>query len=203
MTQPIDEGYVKYESNWTEGDAPDEDSVAELNRWRKPLLEAGLIGHDDTHDVGFGNLSLRTEGDQFVISGTQTGHIGATGPEHYSLVTGVDTDANRVNCFGPIQASSESLTHAALYALDPSIHAVVHVHSPALWRQQSGKLPTTRPDVSYGTPEMAHEFERLWRETEFPERRIAVMAGHADGLISVGGSLEQAAEKMLGLYRSL
>ena len=203
MTQPIDEGYVKYESNWIEGDAPDEEAVAELNRWRKPLLEAGLIGHDDTHDVGFGNLSLRTEGDQFVISGTQTGHIADTGPEHYSLVKSVDTDANRVTCFGPIQASSESLTHAALYSLDSKIQAVVHVHSPALWRQHRDKLPTTRPDVSYGTPEMAHEFERLWRETEFCERQVAVMAGHDDGLVSVGDSLEQAAETMLALYRSL
>ena len=181
MNQPIDEGYVKYESNWTEGDAPDAALVAELNRWRQPLYDAGLIGHDDTHNVGFGNLSVRADDDQFVISGTQTGHIAATGPEHYCRVTAVDTHANRVTCVGPIQASSESLTHAALYALDPAIRA------------------TTRPEVSYGTPEMAHEFERLWRETDFPQRRLAVMAGHADGLVSVGESLEQATSAMLAL----
>ena len=202
MTAPIDEGYVKYQSNWIEGAAPDERIVAELDRWRRPLFDAGLIGHDDTHDVGFGNLSVRAGGQEFVISGTQTGHLETTGPEHYCRVTSVETDANRVTCTGPIQASSESLTHAALYALDPEIHAVVHVHSPALWQQCRDSLPTTRPDVSYGTPEMAHEFERLWRETDFPNCRLAVMAGHADGLVSVGASLEQATEAMLALYRS-
>ena len=202
MTAPIDEGYVKYQSDWTEGAAPDESIVAELDRWRTPLFEAGLIGHDDTHDVGFGNLSVRAGGEEFVISGTQTGHLEATGPEHYCRVTAVETDANRVHCTGPIQASSESLTHAALYALDEGINAVVHVHSPALWERCRGNLPTTNPDVSYGTPEMAHEFERLWRETDFPNCRLAVMAGHADGLVSVGTSLEQATEAMLALYRS-
>ena len=202
MTAPIDEGYVKYESDWVEGAAPDESIAAELDRWRAPLFAAGLIGHDDTHDVGFGNLSMRAAGEQFVISGTQTGHLEATGPEHYCLVTAVDTDANRVSCVGPIQASSESLTHAALYALDPTIRAVVHVHSSALWERCRESLPTTKPDVSYGTPEMAHEFERLWRETDFPARRLAVMAGHADGLVSVGASLEQATEAMLALCRA-
>ncbi len=202
MTAPIDEGYVKYQSNWIAGDAPDESIVAELDRWRAPLFEAGLIGHDDTHDVGFGNLSVRAGGEEFVISGTQTGHLESTGPEHYCRVTAVETDANRVTCIGPIQASSESLTHAALYALDPSINAVVHVHSPVLWRRFRGELPTTRQDVSYGTPEMAHEFERLWQEAEVPECRLAVMAGHDDGLVSVGASLEAATEAMLALYRS-
>ena len=202
MTQPIDEGYVKYESNWIEGDAPDAAIAAELERWRAPLFEAGLIGHDDTHNVGYGNMSMRADGDQFVISGTQTGHIASTTPEHYCLVTGVDTDANRVTCVGPIQASSESLTHAALYALDPNLKAIVHVHNADLWTRWRGELPTTRSDVSYGTPEMAHEFERLWRESDFAKRGLAVMAGHADGLVSVGESLEQATEAMLALYRS-
>ena len=202
MTASIDEGYVKYQSHWIEGDAPDASLVDELERWRAPLFEVGLIGHDETHDVGYGNLSVRADGNQFVISGTQTGHIAATGPEHYCLVTAVDTDANQVTCVGPIQASSESLTHAALYALDPSIRAVVHIHSRQLWERCRDELPTTRPEVSYGTPEMAHEFERLWRETDFATRGLAVMAGHADGLVSIGESLELAAEAMLALYRS-
>ncbi len=202
MTGTIDEGYVKYQSNWIDGDAPDASLVDELERWRAPLFAAGLIGHDEAHDVGYGNLSVRADGDQFVISGTQTGHIESTGPEHYCRVTAVETDANRVTCVGPIQASSESLTHAALYSLDPGIGAVVHVHSRELWARYRGELPTTRPDISYGTPEMAHDFERLWRETDFAERRLAVMAGHADGIVSIGESLQQAAEAMLALYRS-
>lgn len=202
MTAPIDEGYVKYQSDWIEGPPPDAGIVAELDRWRAPLFAAGLIGHDAEHDVGYGNLSVRAGGDEFVISGTQTGHIPTTGPEHYCRVTEVDADANRVRCTGPIQASSESLTHAALYALNRDVHAVVHVHCRSLWARSINVLPTTRPEISYGTPEMAHEFERLWRESDFAERKLAAMAGHADGLVSVGASLEQATLAMLALYRS-
>ena len=199
----IDEGYVKYVCDWAEGDAPDAAFVDELNRWRTPLYAAGLIGHDDTHDVGFGNISVRAPAaGQFVISGTQTGHIAETTGAHYALVTDVDIPANHVRCTGPIHASSEAMTHAALYALDAEIGAVVHVHSRPLWEHYLDRLPTTDASVAYGTPAMAAEFERLWRESEFAERRIAVMAGHDDGLLSIGPSLADAAQRMLDLRAS-
>ena len=195
----IDEGYVKYDSVFSEGPPPDADRVAALNRWRKPLRDAGLVGHDERHDVGFGNLSVRVDDVRFVISGTQTGHIARTGGQHYALVTDVDIDANRVSCTGPVQASSEALTHAALYALDDAIGAVVHVHSAAMWAALRGQWPTTRADVPYGTPAMAREFERLWQETDFSSRRLAVMAGHEDGIVSIGADLGEAAERVLSL----
>ena len=199
----IDEGYVKYVCDWVEGPAPDASFVDDLNRWRAPLYAANLIGHDDRYDVGFGNLSVRGPGEgQFVISGTQTGHIEATTSEHYALVTGVDIAANRVTCLGPIHASSEAMTHAAIYGLDPAIGAVVHVHSSALWSRYRGELPTTDESVAYGTPAMAAEFERLWRESEFSKNGLAVMAGHDDGLVSIGATLEAATERMLALTES-
>ena len=75
----------------------------------------------------------------------------------------------------------------------------MHVHSAALWQRLKHVLPTTRADVAYGTPEMAAEFGRLWQETDFPTTGVAVMAGHEDGLLSVGESLEQASERILAL----
>ncbi|MDJ0938535.1 MAG: class II aldolase/adducin family protein [Woeseiaceae bacterium] len=192
----IDEGYVKYDSRWTPGPAPAQDVVDELNRWRAPLHAAGLIGHYVEHDVGFGNLSLRVD-DGFVISGTQTGHIANTTADHYVLVTRVDIDANRVDCTGPVQASSEALTHAALYALSDDVGAVVHVHSPELWAALKNVLPTAVEDVPYGTPDMAREFIRLWRNSDFAASGVAVMAGHDEGLVSVGRTLAEAAERML------
>jgi len=195
----IDEGYVKYACDWSPGPPPDASLVDELNRWRAPLYAAGLIGHDARHDVGYGNISIRVPGDgRFVISGTQTGHIEATAGEHYALVTDVDVERNRVRCTGPIPASSEAMTHAALYALDDAIGAVVHGHSAELWHRYRNRLPTTNPDVAYGTPQMAREFARLWRDTGFREENVAVMAGHDDGLLSIGESLQLAAERMLG-----
>ncbi len=196
----IDEGYVKYVSHWQAGPPPDADAVAVLNRWRKPLYDARLVGHYDDLNIGYGNISVRTgTAGGFVITGTQTGHIENTGPEHFSLVTAVDIDANTVHCVGPIQASSEALTHAALYALSPAIGAVVHVHDRGLWCEHKDRLPTTDASIPYGTPAMAHAFESLWTSGAFRDSGIAVMAGHDDGLVSIGRTLEEAATRMLTL----
>lgn len=196
----LDEGYIKYQSHWSPGPAPDAAAARLLEKWRRPLFAAGLVGHYDEHDIGFGNLSTRSgKSDQFLITGTQTGHIEKTNAEHYSLVTGFNIDRNEVFCTGPAQASSEAMTHAAIYKLDPLIGAIVHVHCKSLWDQYLHVLPTTDSTVAYGTPEMAAEFGRLYRESAFGSEGIAVMGGHDEGLISIGKSLKQAATKILTL----
>ena len=196
----LDEGYIKFDIDWTPGPAPDVAAARRLDAWRRPLHAAGLVGLYEDLGIGFGNLSERgSEPGQFLISGTQTGGIAHTDERHYALVTAVDIDANSVSCTGPVKASSEAMTHAALYALDSRIGAVVHVHSRALWNKYLDVLPTTDPNVSYGTPAMAREFARLFAETEFREAGVAVMAGHEEGLISVGPTLEAAAKRMLRL----
>ncbi len=201
-TGGIDEGCVKYSSDWRRGPAPGAAATRLLDTWRRRLHAAGLIGHYADLGVGFGNLSIRApRAGEFIISGTQTGHLAATGPEHYARVTEADVARNRVVCVGPVQASSEALTHAAIYRLSERINAVVHVHSRRLWERERGRLPTTAVDVPYGTPAMAWEFERLWLESEFSSRGIAVMAGHDEGLVSIGSTLADAAERMLGLVQ--
>ena len=196
----LDEGYIKYQSHWSPGPAPDATAARRLEKWRRPLFTAGLIGHYDELNIGFGNISTRSgEPGQFLITGTQTGHIEDTTPEHYSLVTAFDVDRNEVFCTGPVQASSEAMTHAAIYELDSSINAIVHVHSKPLWDQYLHVLPTTDSAVTYGTPEMAKELRRLYRESAFGSDGIAVMGGHDEGLISIGESVEQAAMKFLVL----
>ncbi len=196
----IDEGYIKFDSDWTPGPEVDADLTALLDRWRRPLFSAGLIGHYEQLGVGYGNLSVRVgSGREFIISGTQTGRLEATTGQHYARVTDYDIDANRVCSTGPVEASSESLTHAAIYELDPAIAGIVHVHSAPLWRSLADQLPTTADDVSYGTPEMAHEFERLFRDTDFATDGVAVMGGHEEGIIAFGRSLEEAARRILAL----
>lgn len=197
----IDEGYTKFHVDWTRCNPHEIPEVAILNRWRPPLYEAGLIGYDEVHDVGYGNISVRVgDGDRFVISGTQTGQLPVLYPQHYALVTDVDIEANRVRCEGPVQASSESMTHAGIYRLSPGIGAIVHVHSEDLWLRLNGAVPTSDPAIAYGTPGMAREFARLWQETEFPAARVAVMAGHRGGLITIGGDIEEAASRILTLH---
>lgn len=196
----IDEGYIKFDIDWRRGPPPDAQTVAELNRWRKPLYEAGLIGEYADLGIGFGNISMRSgAAGQFVISGTQTGHLGDLGLEHYALVTDYDIAVNRVSCSGQVKASSESMTHAAIYELNPAITGVVHVHSATMWNRLINSLPTTNPDVAYGTPAMAQEFLRLYHDTDFAEKGVAIMAGHDEGILSFGTDLTEAAGRILDL----
>ena len=198
----LDEGYIKYDIDWTPGPAPDVEAVRDLDRWRRPLFEAGLIGEYPDLGIGYGNISKRCgKAGQFLISGTQTGHLAETDERHYALVTDVDIDANAVNCSGPVKASSEAMTHAAIYALDKRIGAVVHVHSRPLWESYLDVLPTTDGDVPYGTPAMARELARLFEGRDLGDTSVAVMAGHEEGLISFGPTLEAAARRMLSLAR--
>ncbi len=196
----IDEGVIKYDSHWRKTEPLNNVEIASLIRWRRPLYGAGLIGHHEDHGIGFGNLSIRagTEG-QFVISGSQTGHIVEPGAEHYALVEDYDIDRNRVYSSGACEASSESMSHAAIYELDPDIGAVVHAHSEKLWAGLKGSAATTDADIAYGTPEMAREFRRLFSESDFQKTGIAVMAGHDSGLVSIGSSLQEAAERILSI----
>ena len=194
----IDEGYTKFIVDWTDRTPLRSPEVDELERWRRPLHETGLIGHYAELGIGYGNISLRTgNGRQFVISGTQTGHLPRTGPAHYALVTDYDIEGNSVSCRGAVQASSETLTHAAIYELDESIYAVVHVHDRQLWERLKDREPTTRADVAYGTPEMAREFRRLFRDSDFRERRLAAMAGHDAGVVCIGRTLREAATRVI------
>ncbi len=199
----LDEGYIKYESHWTPGPATHVKAARELDTWRRPLFKAGLIGEYVEHGIGYGNLSMRRGASNlFLITGTQTGKLDVTDERHYSLVTDFDPRTNVVRCSGPVQASSEAMTHGAIYALGDAIGAVVHVHSRDLWETMRGRLPTTNPEIAYGTPAMAMELDRLYRMGGFREAGIAVLAGHEDGLISFGTTIEQAARRMLSLLDS-
>jgi L-ribulose-5-phosphate 4-epimerase len=196
----IDEGYTKYRVDWNDHRAIDHPAVLELERWRRPLFDAGLIGHYSDLDIGYGNISARVEGSGlFIISGTRTGHLARTDFENYALVTSVNIAENSVTCRGATQASSETLTHAALYELDFSIEAVVHVHNAVLWDRLRDSVPTTDAGIAYGTPEMAMEFKRLYNHTALAEIGVAVMAGHESGLVSIGGSVQQAATRILSV----
>jgi ribulose-5-phosphate 4-epimerase/fuculose-1-phosphate aldolase len=196
----IDEGYTKYRCDWRKTAASSDGQLDALNACRNRLYREGLVGYYAEHGVGFGNLSVRIPGtSRFLISGTQTGHIAHTGPEHYAVVTDYDIDANRVVCEGPVQASSEALTHAAIYELDPGIGGIAHVHSAELWARLIDRIPTTSAHVPYGTPEMAHEFERLYRQTGLADTGVAVMAGHDEGIVGFGSSIEEATGRVLAL----
>ncbi|MGB6300461.1 MAG: class II aldolase/adducin family protein [Rivularia sp. (in: cyanobacteria)] len=199
----IDEGYIKYQCNWINSEPLSFEEIAELNQWRNKLYKLDLIGEYDD-GIGFGNISIRySQPGQFIVSGTQTGNLSTLKEQHYTKVVNFDLEKNFLTCCGPIQASSESLTHATLYQANPTVNAVIHVHHLELWQKLMHKVPTTAIEVAYGTPEMAKEILRLFREDNLMETKIVVMSGHEEGIISFGKNLREAGNILIDRYNKL
>jgi L-ribulose-5-phosphate 4-epimerase len=187
-----DEGYIKFNCHWKRSGLPAGFNPAELLQTRDKVFEMGLIGFDEKERVGFGNISQRYKKNQFVISGTQTGHLKNLSVENLSVVENFSLEENSISCSGPAKASSESLTHAAIYSTLPYVAWVIHVHSAQMWDYFLDKGPATAPEVAYGTPEMAAAVIRLINMEQLAKERFFVMAGHRDGLISFGISANEA-----------
>lgn len=197
------EGYIKFncfleKSSFEFAD----DQFESINKWRQKLYNLGLIGtYPD--GIGFGNISIRTRNDNFIITGSATGGKPVLTKNDYVLVTFFDLSKNEVRCTGSINASSESMTHAALYHKDMRIGAVIHVHNLEMWEKLKKKLPVTSGDVPYGTPEMAFEVSGLFDRTSVTETKIFVMGGHKEGIVSFGKDLDEAGNILLDWYSGL
>ena len=193
----IDEGYIKFNSQLHQTPPPSEWVVEEVNTWRDRLYAMGYIGAY-AGGIGYGNISVRSElTDEFIVTGSGTGTIPLLFSDHFTRVSSYSIDANSVVCEGQIDASSESMTHAAVYACDPDARAVIHIHSRPHWDALLSKIPTTSASAAYGTPEMAREIKRLFDETDFREIRVMAMAGHEEGILSFGMSLKDAGARLL------
>ncbi|MDQ6622726.1 MAG: class II aldolase/adducin family protein [Verrucomicrobiota bacterium] len=168
-----------------------------LNFCRRRLRKCGLVGVG-ADGIGFGNLSGRaglTSG--FYITASGTGGIEELELNDYAQVTGWDFDGNWVASEGLAVASSESLTHAAIYEAAADVGAVFHFHSAEMWERLRGVVPTTSPEVDYGTPEMARAVQRLFQTSDLRTRRILVMGGHEAGLVAFGARPEAALDVLL------
>ena len=198
------EGYIKFECYWEKtGPVVSGELFRELNRWRGILYELKLIGaYPD--GVGYGNISIRTKpGDQFVITGSATGKQKNLTRLGYSRVTKFSLSQNTLYCEGPVIASSESLSHAAIYETDPDVNAVIHIHHFEYWQKLMDRVPVTAPQAEFGTPEMAREIIRLFHETDVGEKKILVMGGHKEGIITFGKDLDEAGSYLLAYINSI
>jgi L-ribulose-5-phosphate 4-epimerase len=168
------------------------DGLAELNAYRRKLLQLRLIGVD-SNGVGFGNLSMRDGAtSNFYITGSATGGLPELTLANCARVVAYDFKRNWLRCAGAAVASSESLTHAAVYESDTRAGAVIHCHDSKLWTALVNQAPTSSKAVEYGTPEMAYEVLRLFKLTDVKSRKILVMAGHEGGIVAFGRDLEEA-----------
>jgi L-ribulose-5-phosphate 4-epimerase len=166
--------------------------LAELNAYRRKLLQLRLIGVD-SNGVGFGNLSMRDGATRnFYITGSATGGLPELTLANCARVVAYDFKRNWLRCAGAAVASSESLTHAAVYESDTRAGAVIHCHDSKLWTALLNQAPTSSKAVEYGTPEMAYEVLRLFNLSDVKSRKILVMAGHEGGIVAFGRDLEEA-----------
>lgn len=201
----IREGYFKFTAVFAGEGLADDGRVAVLNGWRDRLRRLEMVGaytDGPLAGVGYGNLSIRTAAG-FLITATRTGPLPVLTAREYCEVIAFDLDRNTVRYRGASAAvtpSAECMTHGAAYGLDAAIGAVIHVHHAGLWRRLLDRWPTTSRTVEYGTPGMGHELARLYRESDLPRRRLAVMGGHEDGVVSLGRDLDEAGAVLLDAY---
>jgi ribulose-5-phosphate 4-epimerase/fuculose-1-phosphate aldolase len=199
-----DDGYVKYKAFWKSNNNPNKEIVKDLEIWRSQMLKLNLIGMYKESGIGFGNIS-RLGDNGIIVSATATGGLKKLLPKHYPEVIKYNFEKNSVDYLGDKNSppSSEAMTHAAVYKSDNNIKAVIHVHHLGMWKQLINKIPTTDKNATYGTPEMAYEIERLFKETNVRNKNILVMGGHEEGIITFGKNLDEAGNIMLQYFNKL
>ncbi len=189
MNAPTDDGVIKYSSQRVDGIVEASAQLDELNRARTILFDLGLIGAY-LNGIGYGNLSLRTSGQQFVITASATGAIRQLQTDQFCLVESFSIEHNSVRSRGSLEASSESMTHGAIYAANPAVHCVMHVHSRSLFDALLARNALhTAPDIPYGTPAMARTVAQLVAaQPGLPV--LFVMAGHDEGIVAYGEDID-------------
>lgn len=187
---PIDEGVIKYHAVHQKGKPFSHPLLGQLDDARTELFDLGFIGAY-SNGIGYGNVSIRHQSG-CIISGTATGGHRILGASQYCGVLDFDIHQNTVYTIGPVAASSESMTHCAIYRANPLVQCVLHIHSRKLWlRLLEQGYPFTAADIPYGTPQMANNMVSLVEDRNTPFG-LFVMAGHEEGIVAYGQTILSA-----------
>lgn len=190
------EGYIKFKCILNKAKPLSNKDIKDINEHRNMLYRMGLIGQYE-NGTGYGNISMKRDDGKIIITGSRTGGKEILDAEDYVVVEDYSIKDNSVTCSGIIKASSETLTHAAVYECSRNIRCVIHIHNQYLWKKLLYAVPTSSENIRYGTPEMAEEIKRLYLGTDLPEMRIIAMAGHREGIITFGSTFDQAMKRFL------
>lgn len=173
--------------------------IEQLNYWRNILYEINLIGEYKEHRVGFGNISERIDKKAFIISSSQTGSIQNTTTRDYSIVENFELDSFEIEMSGELPASSESLTHAAIYESNPDCNFIIHIHHKKIWELLiKNNRPSVPATVKYGTIEMANFFRE---KPALNQAQCFAMEGHEDGIIIFANSIKDCGQKTLETFK--
>ncbi len=204
----IDDGVIKYDrSNFSQCGALFSEEYMPLEYWRKKLYQMNLIGEYPEVHIGFGNMSFlqdyscyfKSAHPQFIITGTQTGKYADLNGSQYTRVLDYQINELKIQMMGTIEASSEALTHAAIYESNPNIKAVFHIHSNDIWKKMiEDKSDFTAAHIPYGTVEMAHATQECIKGHD---SGVFCMHGHEDGIVIYAESLEEAGRLTQELYQ--
>lgn len=195
------DGVIKYNINHTVVDTVKFKKYHQLENLRKRLFSLGFIG--ELEDIGYGNISLREKNrDSFFITATQTGKLSSLKKKHYVYIQDYDFSSFSLNSFGRYKPSSEALSHAMIYKINPDINAVIHIHSKILWNfmKNNNALCT---NAEYGTVEMANEIFSLYDDKNPFDDSIFAMRGHEDGIIAFGRDIQEAETTLYGMINIL
>ena len=189
-----DDGVIKYQAIHQNGSPPTHVLLNQLDQVRTQLFDLGLVGiYPD--GIGYGNVSIRHESG-CIISGTATGGARILGASGYCYVRSFNVKQNTVRTEGPINASSESMTHCAIYKANSLVQCVLHIHHGNLWQRllQEG-YDSTSADIAYGTPQMALAMASLVN-TKLAPASLFVMAGHDEGIVAYGPTIALAFDQI-------
>ena len=195
---PQEEGVVQFAFGLSQ--EPGIEPSSELRAWREMLMRLELIGQVAERYDGFayGNLSERlgsaqlnnssAQAAKMVISASQTAHLHRDNPAAWVTVDDVSLDRFWAEARGKYPPSSETMTHAMIYAAEPKANWVFHAHSPEIWRAaEQLRLPTTPVDVAYGSPAMAEAVASLLN-SNVSRPLVFVTGGHEDGVFALGAT---------------
>jgi len=197
----MNEGAIKFNCIWEKGEIHLwKETYSYIESARAKIYALGLLGMYP-NGIGFGNISVRGDDEgTFIISGSGTGGLVTLKQSDYALVTDYNISENTIECTGLTQASSESLTHAAIYQSRPEVGAVAHIHCLWLWKKLLTLYPVTSSDIEYGTPAMADAVGKLAAEINSQDEKIIVMGGHQEGILVFGTTLVEATVQVFNIY---
>ncbi len=193
------DGYIKYQCNLTHNILENYPEMDLINIHRRELRNMKMLGVYPS-GISYGNISMRIGEYRFLITGTQTGSFDDLEAFHFAIVNEWDISKNILNCIGELNASSEALSHAAIYEVLPNCNAVIHVHHLQLWKQVLYKIPTIPESAEYGTPALANAIADSILNSSAVSSGLIALAGHYEGLISYGDTIEAASAVILKYF---
>lgn len=195
------EGVIKYDVELTPAAEPPVERIRDLEEARSRLHACRMIGVNPD-GIGYGNLSMRTT-DGIYITASATGHLAQLSPAHYVRIDDCRPADNYLRATGVYPPSSEAMSHWVVYAANPRVNAVAHVHDPVLFAGLRRRgAPQTGADIEYGTPAMATALHQCVRScSTLPA--ICVMAGHEDGVIVFGGDVASVVSLLIKTRESM